>query len=95
MCVDFRNLYRTSDKDNYPLMSMEKILQTISRTIKFSLLYGFLIYNQVLIVDPSRLKTMFCTKWGSFSFHRMSFGLVNTGATFQREMEIAFRELIG
>lgn len=48
---------------------------------------GFLGYNQVLVEDPERLKTMFCTKWGMFAFHRMSFGLVNMDATFQWAMK--------
>ena len=38
---------------------------------------------------------MFKTKWGTFSYRRMPFGLINAGATFQRAMDIAFRGLIG
>ena len=29
LCVDFRNLNRASEKNNYPVLSMEQILQTI------------------------------------------------------------------
>eukprot|EP00253_Pinus_taeda_P032932 PITA_32932 len=94
-CVDFRNLNRTSNKDNYPMSSMEQILQTISRTEMFSLLGGFSGCNQVLVAEPDRLKTTFHTKWGTFTFYQMSFGLVDVGATFQHAMDITFCELIG
>ena len=32
---------------------------------------------------------------GDFSYRRMHFGLINTGATFHRAMDIAFHGLIG
>jgi hypothetical protein len=40
------------------------------------------------------LKTIFQTKWGTFSFKCIPFGLINVGETFQRAMNIAFRRLI-
>ena len=41
LCVDFRNLNRASDKDNYPVPPMEKLLQMVSGFELFSLLDGF------------------------------------------------------
>lgn len=32
---------------------------------------------------------------GTFTYKRMPFGLINAGATFQRAMDIAFRDLVG
>ena len=40
ICVDFRNLNRASDKDNYPVPPMEQILQMVSGSELFSLLNG-------------------------------------------------------
>ena len=51
LCVYFRNLNRASNKDNYPVPPMEKILQMVSGSKLFSLLYGFYGYNQVLVVE--------------------------------------------
>jgi hypothetical protein len=34
-------------------------------------------------------------KWGTYAYHRIPFGLINVGATFQREMDIDFKGLIG
>jgi hypothetical protein len=39
------------------------------------------------------LKTTFTTMWGTFSYVRMPFRLVNVGATFQRAMDYAFVDI--
>jgi hypothetical protein len=59
LCVDFKNLNRASEKDNYPVPPMEQLLQTISGSEMFSLLDGFSGYNQVLVSEEDRLKTTF------------------------------------
>jgi len=82
-------------KDNYPVSYMEQILQTISRLEMFSFFNGYSAYNQVLVLEPDRLKITFHTKWGTFTFWRMPFGLVNASVTFQRAMDMAFHGLIG
>jgi hypothetical protein len=90
LCVDFWNLNRASEKDNYLVPPMEKLLQTMSGSEIFSLLDGFSGYNQVLVSEEDRLKTTFRTKWGTFAYKRMPFGLINAGATFQRAMDVDF-----
>jgi hypothetical protein len=60
----------------------------------FSSLDGFLGYNQVLVSEEDLLKTTFRTKWGTFAYKHMPFGLINAGETFQRAMDVTFRELI-
>ena len=82
LCVDFRNLNRASDKDNYPVPPMEQLLQMVSGSELFSLLDRFSGYNQVLVAEEDRLKTTFRTRWGTFTYQRMLFGLINVGATF-------------
>ena len=67
----------------------------VSGSELFSLLDGFLGYNQVLVAKEDRLKTTFRTRWGMFTYRRIPFGLINAGATFQRAMDIAFHILIG
>ena len=61
---------------------MEKILQMVLASEFFSLLDGFSSYNQVLVAEEDMLKTMFRTKWGTFAYRRIPFGLINAGATF-------------
>ena len=82
LCVDFRNLNKVSDKDNYPIPPMEKILQQVSGSEMFSLLDGFSGYNQVLVSNADQLKTTFRTPWGTYAYRKMPFGLINYEATF-------------
>jgi hypothetical protein len=94
LCVDFRNLNQLSLKDNYPLPNMEHLLQRVTGEEMMYMLDGFLGYNQVLLKREDQLKTSFATPWGTFVYLRMLFGLMNVGATFQREMDFSFRDLI-
>jgi hypothetical protein len=45
LCVDFRNLNRSSRKDNYPLPNMEHILQRVTGASRISMIDGFSGYN--------------------------------------------------
>jgi ribonuclease HI len=90
LCVDFRNLNRSSKKDNYPLPKMEHILQRVTGASRISMIDGFSGYNQISVMPEDREKTTFTTPWGTFMYAKMPFGLMNAGATFQRAMDIAF-----
>ena len=70
-------------------------LQIVLGSKLFSLLDGFSSYKQVSVAEQYWLKTTFLTKWGTFAYRKMPFGLMNVGATFKRDMEIAFRGLVG
>ena len=39
-------------------------------------------YNQIQKYGPDKDKTSFITKWGTFSYRVMPFGLKNVGATY-------------
>jgi hypothetical protein len=95
LCVDFRALNRASVKDNFPLPNMELILQQVVGSQMMSLLDDFSGYNQIRVKRDDKYKTTFTTRWGTFSYEHMPFGLSNAGATFQRAMQIAFDDLIG
>jgi hypothetical protein len=90
LCVDFRNLNRSSKKDNYPLPNMEHILQWVTDASRISMIDDFSSYNQILVMPEDREKTTFTTPWGTFMYAKIPFGLMNAGATFQRDMDIAF-----
>lgn len=94
ICIDFRNLNRACQKDNFPLPNMEKILQSVVGSELMSFLDGFLGYNQILVHPDDRLKRTFRTKWGTYAYQKMPFGLINVGATFQHSMDIGFKGLI-
>jgi hypothetical protein len=69
---------------------MEIILQQVVGSQMMSLLDDFSSYNQIKVKRIDKYKTTFITRWGTFAYERMPFGLSNEGATFQRAMKIAF-----
>lgn len=90
--VDFKKLNIVSLKENYPLPKMDNILQKVVGSQKMSMLDGFSGYNQILVHLDDREKTTFMIPWGTFMYVKIPFGLMNTRATFQRAMGIAFAE---
>lgn len=73
---------------------MEQTLHSVVGSELMSFLDGFSGYNQILVHLDDRLKTTFRTKWETYAYQKRPFGLINAGATFQREMDIAFNGLI-
>ena len=71
---------------------MDHILQRVVGSQRMSMLDGFSGYNQIAVHPDDQEKTAFTTPWGTFMYAKMSFGLMNTGATFQQAMDIAFAE---
>jgi hypothetical protein len=90
LCVDFRNLNRSSLKDNYPLPKMDHVLEKVVGANRMSMIDGFSGYNQIAVHQDDKEKTVFTTPWGTFMYDKMPFGLMNAGETFQRAMDIAF-----
>jgi hypothetical protein len=83
LCVDFRNLNRSSLKDNYPLPKMDHVLEKLVGANKMSMIDGFSGYNQIAVHQDDKEKTAFTTPWGTFMYDKMPFGLMNAGETFQ------------
>jgi hypothetical protein len=54
---------------------------------------GFSGYNQINILLADQHKTAFIFPWGTFSYHKLPFGLKNVGATFQRAMSYVFHDI--
>ena len=51
---------------------------------------GFSRYNQIAMHPDDREKIAFTTPWGTVTYDKIPFGLMNAGATFQTAMDIAF-----
>ena len=64
LCIDFRNLNRSSLKDNYPLHKIEQILQKVVGAQRISMVDGFSGYNQIAMHPNDRKKIAF-TLFGS------------------------------
>lgn len=83
------------EKDNYPLPSLDEVLQLLNRSQIISFLDVLFGYNQVIIDKEDKFKTSFTTKWGTCGYKRMPFSLIKFGTIFQCAMDISFKDLIG
>ena len=89
-CGDYRRLNGVTVPDKYPMPNITDITNVIGGATVFSKLDLLKAYFQVPISPPDRPKTAIATPFGSFVFNYSTFGLKNSGATFQRVMDIIF-----
>ncbi|GJT09008.1 reverse transcriptase domain-containing protein [Tanacetum coccineum] len=52
-------------------------------------------YNRIQMLEEDEEKTAFYTNQGIYCYTKMPFGLKNTGATYQRLMDLAFKAQLG
>ena len=57
ICVDYRELNKTTQKDHFPLPFIDQLLDTLAGKKLFSFLDGFSGYNQIQIAPEDQDKT--------------------------------------
>ena len=93
VCIDYRKLNTATRKDHFPLPFIDQMLDRLAGHPHFYFLDGYSGYNQIAIASEDQEKTTFTCPFGTFAFRRMSFGLCNAPATFQRCMMSIFSDL--
>ena len=92
-CGDYRRLNLVTEPDHYPMPNIEDLTASIGKARVFSKLDLLKGYFQVPINPEDTPKTAIITPFGSYVFHFSTFGLRNSGATFQRMMDLIFGEI--
>jgi hypothetical protein len=93
MCIDYRKLNKATQKDHFPLPFIDEMLERLANH-SFCYLDGYFGYHQIPIHLDDQSKTSFTCPYGTFTYKRMSFGLCNAPASFQRCMMAIFFDLI-
>jgi len=94
LCVDYRKLNSVTKKDCYPLPRIDDMLETLSGAQWFSSLDLASGFWQVELDPSDREKSTFITRFGTYEFTVMPFGLCNAPATFQRLMDTVLRDIL-
>ena len=93
--MDYRRVNSLTEKDAYALPLIDDILSYIGRNQVLSTIDLFSGDHQVPMYPEDQEITCFTTLYGNYNFKVMPFGLCNAHATFQREMNRIFFNLIG
>ena len=94
VCIDYRRLNEVTRKDHFPLPFMDQLLERISGHPFYYFLDGYSGYFQIEISVENQGKTTFTCPFGTYAYRRMSFGLCNAPATFQRCMLSIFSDMM-
>ena len=92
--MDYRKLNAWTEKDHFPISFMDQMLDRLAGKGWYYFLDGYLGYNHISIAPEDQEKTTFTCPYRTFAFRRMSFGLCNAPATFQRCMMSIFSDMV-
>ncbi|KAK3789149.1 hypothetical protein RRG08_001542 [Elysia crispata] len=94
LCVDYRLLNSRTRKDNYCLLRVDEILDSLRGAKYFSRLDLKSDYHLISIREDHKPYTAFTVgPLGFWEHNRLAFGLCNSQGTFQRVMEDCFSDL--
>jgi hypothetical protein len=94
LCVDFRGLNKISKKDRYPLPLISDLLDSPGKARIYTKIDLQHAYHLVRIQEGDEWKTTFRTKYRSFEWLVMPFGLSNAPSAFQRFMNDVFADML-
>jgi len=83
MCIDYRKLNQATQKDHYPLLFMDQMLERLTGKTYYCFLDGYSKYNQIFVNLEDQEKTTFTCSFGIFAYRKIPFGLCNASTTFQ------------
>ncbi|CAN6305634.1 unnamed protein product [Urochloa humidicola] len=86
MCIDYTDLNSYFPKDPFPLLHIDQVVDSTSGTLLLCFLDCYSGYHQIALKISDQDKTAFITPHGIYCYKTMTFGLKNTGATYQKAM---------
>jgi transposase InsO family protein len=89
-CVDYRKLNAVTKKNRYPLPLIDEVLERLSRAKIFTKLDIRQGFHRIRIHPDSQDLTTFRTRYGSYKYKVVPFGLTNGPSTFQQFINDTF-----
>jgi hypothetical protein len=90
MCVDYTDLNKHCPKDHFGLPRIDQVVDSTASCVLLCFLDCYSGYHQIALKEEDQIKTAFITPFGTYAYKTMSFGLKNTGATYQRAIQMCF-----
>ena len=93
MVVDYRPITELTVVDKYPFPRIDEMLDRVGDVSYFSKLDLHSGFHQILVFPEHVERTAFRTKYGTFAYQVMSFGLCNAPGTFQKTMDYILQNM--
>lgn len=94
MVINYKELNKATIPDSYPLPYIQDLFERLHSAKVYSKIDLASGYHQIRVQPEDVDKTAFTTRYGTFNFLVMPFGLTNAPATFQRNMNNIFQDLL-
>ncbi|KAI3696981.1 hypothetical protein L6452_29656 [Arctium lappa] len=95
VCIDFTDLNKACPKDPFPLPHIDSMVDATAGHELLTFMDAYSGYNQILMHSDDQEKTAFMTDKGIYCYKVMPFGLKNAGSTYQRLVNMMFKEHLG
>lgn len=95
MCMDFKDLNKACPKDNYPIPTIDQLVDETTGHEILSFMDAYSGCNQIKMSPEDEDKSSFITDDGTYCYRAMPLGLRNTRAAYQMVMNTLFKEWIG
>ena len=89
------NLNKACLKDSFPLPRVDHLVDATMGHELLSFMDAYSGYNQIPMCEHNKEQTSLITDHGHYCYKAMSFSLKNARATYQRLVNIMFKDLIG
>jgi hypothetical protein len=94
VCIDYKKLNSVTRKDHFPLPFIDQMVERLVGHDYYCFLDGYSSYNQIPLDPEDQEKSTFTCPFDTFAYRRMTFGLCNAPATFQRCMISIFSDMV-
>ena len=95
MCVDYTDLNKHCPKDPFGLPRIDEVVDSTAGCELLFFLDYYSGYHQISLKEEDQIKTSFIMPFGAYCYTTMSFGLKNTGVTYQRAIQMCLDQQIG
>jgi hypothetical protein len=95
MCINYTDLNKHCPKDPFPLPRIDKVVDSTVGSVLLCFLGCYSGYHQIALHPDDEDKMAFITPHDIYCNKVMTFGLKNTGGTYQKAIQMCLKSQIG